>query len=128
MRAMSIQVKLDEGLRQVFITVLRAPHPTKVSEAVLRLTAQRPELGGWDWIIDTRNPFEQATPKELDQIAAAFNAARSKQSYTIFISHDVAGTSERCGLLDLKFLNRRHLVAKNLTEAKHLIPGTMRSI
>lgn len=125
---MSIQVNLDEGLRQVVVTVQRAPQPTKVAESVLRLTSQRPELGGWDWIIDTRNPFEQATPQELDEIASAFNAARSKQSYTIFVSHDVAGTSERCGQLDLKFLDRRHLVAKTLTEAKHLIPRTMRSI
>ncbi len=125
---MSIEVKLDEGLRRVFIALLRGPQPTKVADTVLRLTARRPELGGWDWIIDTRNPFEPATPRELDEIAAAFNIARSKQSYTIFISHDVPATSERCGQLDLKFLNRRHLVARTLSEAKRLIPGTIRSI
>lgn len=125
---MPIQLELDEGLRRVLITVLRASQPTKVSETVLRLTAQRPELGGWDWIIDIRNPFEQANPQELEQIAAAFNAARSKQSYTIFISNDGAATSERCLQLDVKFLNRRHLVAKTLTEARHLIPRTLRSI
>ena len=108
--------------------MLRTPQPIKVAKTVLRPTSQRPEFGGWDWIIGTRTPFEQATPQELDQIAAAFNFARSKQSYTIFISHDVSATSKRCAQLDLKFLNRRHLVTKTLTDAKALSPRTMRSI
>jgi hypothetical protein len=121
---MSIQVKLDEGLRRVFISVPRARRPTKVADTVLRLTRHRRELGSWDWVIDTRNPFEPATPEEIDRIAAAFNAVHSRQSYTIFISLNPA-TNDRCTELDLKFQNRRHLVARTLTEAKALIPDTV---
>ena len=124
---MSIQVKLDEGLRRAWVTVLPEPQTTTVAETVLRLTQRRPALGSWDWIIDTRNPHAQATPEEIDGIAAAFNAVTSKQSYTIFISHDPA-TYGRCALLSRKFSDRRHLVARTVAEASSLLPYSMHSI
>lgn len=124
---MSTQVKLDEGLRRVVITALPLPQTTTVAETILRLIERRPELGGWDWIIDIRNPHEKATPEELGQIAAAFNAARSKQSFTVFVSDDPA-TYDRCALMELKFLDRCHLVAKTMAEAHALIPRTLPSI
>lgn len=124
---MTIQVKLDEGLRRAWITVLPEQETTTVAETVLRLTEQRPVLGSWDWIIDTRHPHTAATPAEIDSIAAAFNAATTKQSYTIFISHDPA-TYGRCALLGRKFLLRRHLVARSLAEATSLLPYEMPSV
>ena len=124
---MCIRVKLDEGLRRAWVTVLPEPQTTTVAETVLRATSQRPILGSWDWIIDTRNPHAQATPEEIDSIAAAFNAVTSKQSYTIFISYD-PGTYDRCALLARKFHHRRHLVARSVAEAKGLLPLSMRSI
>lgn len=124
---MCIQVRLEEGLRRAWLTVLPEPETSTVAATVLRLTAKRPALGGWDWIIDTRNPHAQATPEELDCIAGAFNAMTSQQSYTIFISNDPA-TYDRCALLAQKFLNRRHLVAQSEAEARGLLPLTMHSI
>lgn len=125
--AMSIQVKLEEGLRRAWVTVLPEPETTTVAATVLRLTEQRPALGGWDWVIDTRNPHAQATPEEIDSIAAAFNAVTSRQSYTIFISHDPA-TYDRCAVLGRKFRDRRHLVARSVAEARSLLPHSMHSI
>ncbi|MDQ3125199.1 MAG: hypothetical protein M3Q74_06280 [Pseudomonadota bacterium] len=124
---MSITVKLDEGLHRVWVTVLPEPQTSTVAETVLRLTRQRPVLGRWDWVIDTRNPHAQATPEEIDSIAATFNAVRSKQSYTIFVSTDPA-TYDRCALMARKFLDRRHLVARSLGEAISLLPQNMHSI
>lgn len=124
---MSARFKLDEGLRRVVITVLPGPPTTTVAETVLRLIGRRPELGGWDWIIDIRNPHEKATPEELGRIAAAFNAVRSRQSFTVFVSEDPA-TYDRCAAMELKFLDRCHLVAKTLAEARALIPGSMPDI
>lgn len=124
---MSNQVKLDEGLQRVVVTVLPVYQTTTVAETVLRLTQQRPELGSWDWIIDIRNPHEKATPEELAQIAAAFNAARSKQSFTIFVSDDPA-THDRCAVMELKFLDRCHFVARTMAEAQALIPPIFPSI
>lgn len=124
---MCIRQNLDEGLQRVWLTVLPAPQTATVAETVLRLIRQRPILGSWDWIIDLRAPHEKATPDELDQIATAFNAARSKQSYTIFISADPL-TRDRCTLMDTKFLDRRNLVARTPEEAESLLPRSMRSI
>lgn len=124
---MSVEVKLDHGLRCAWLTVLAGRESTTVAETVLRLSAQRPVLGSWDWVIDTRNPHTQATPEEIDKIAAAFNAVTSKQSYTVFISTD-PGTYERCALLGRKFRYRQHLVARSMSEAVGLLPYSMRSI
>ena len=124
---MCIRVKLDEGLQRAWITVLPEPQTTTVAETIVRLTKQRPALGGWDWIIDVRNPHAQATPEEIETIAAAFNAATSKQSYTIFISDDPA-TYDRCALLGRRFHYRAHLVARNGAQANSLLPETIRAI
>ena len=111
----------------VWVIAVVTPPTVTVAETVLRLTKQRPALGSWDWIFDIREPHEKATADELDQIARAFNAAWSKQSYTIFVSDDPA-TYDRCAVMALKFLDRRHLVAKTMAEAKALLPWTMPSI
>lgn len=120
---MSIQVRIDEQLRQVWVTVLPVPQTTTVAETILALTEQRPALGGWDWIIDTRNPHELATIEEIDRIAGAWNAVNSTQSHTIFIS-DSPSTYDRVALLGRKFRNRRHLVARSPSEARSLLPQT----
>ncbi len=124
---MSVQVRLEEGVRRAWLTVLPKPQTATVAETVLRLTNQRPVLGSWDWIIDIRNPHAQATEEELDLIAKAFNSVTSCQSYIIFISEDPA-TYARCAILAQKFINRRHLVAKGTVDATRLLPFTMHSI
>lgn len=124
---MSIRIKLDEALRRAWVTVLPEPQTATVAETVLQLTKQRPVLGSWDWIIDTRNPHELATHEEIDRIATAFNAVRTRQGYTIFISHDSA-TYDRCAILGRKFLDRRHLVVRSVAEAERLLPENLHSI
>lgn len=124
---MCIRHHLDEGLQRVWLTVLPSPQTATVAETVLGLIRQRPILGSWDWVIDLRAPHEKATPDELEEIATAFNAARSKQSYTIFISEDPL-TRDRCTLLDTKFLDRRNLVSRTPDEAQSLLPSSMRNI
>lgn len=124
---MSVHVKLEEGLKRAWLTVLSEPQTTTVAATILQLTKQRPTLGSWDWIIDLRKPHTQATSEELDNIAVAFNAVTSKQSYTIFVSNDPSA-HDGCARLTQRFLHRRHLVAKSLAEAKALLPKTMHSI
>ena len=121
---MSVLVKLDESLRQVWVTVLPEPQTATVAETLLRLTKQRPVLGSWDWIIDTRNPHELATVEELDRIAAAFNAVTTQPRHTIFISLQ-SSTYDRCAILGRKFRNRRHLVARTPGEAEALLPPSL---
>ncbi|MBJ7446187.1 MAG: hypothetical protein JHC81_01525 [Brevundimonas sp.] len=124
---MSVHVKLEEGLKRAWLTVLPEPQTTTIAATILQLTKQRPTLGSWDWIIDLRKPHTQATSEELDNIAAAFNAVTSKQSYTIFVSNDPSA-HDGCERLAQRFLHRRHLAAKSLAEAKALLPKTMHSI
>ncbi|WP_339933446.1 hypothetical protein [uncultured Brevundimonas sp.] len=121
---MSTRFKLDEGRKRIIVTVLPQPRTTTVADTVISLLEQRAEVGAWDWIFDIRVPHAKATPDELDRIAAAFNAVRSKQSYTIFVSDDPIA-HERCRIMDTKFLDRRHLVASTMRAATALIPRTM---
>lgn len=124
---MSVQVNLEEGLKRAWVTALPGSQTTTVAATILQLTTLRPTLGGWDWIIDIREPHAQATAEELDSIAAAFNAFTSNQSYTIFLSNDPA-IHERCALIAQKFFHRRHLVARSVAEARNLLPTALHSI
>jgi len=118
---MSTEVKLDEARRRVLVTVLPGPETTTVADTALSLTRDRPALGAWDWVIDTRNPHTKATLEEVEAIAAAFNAVGGDKGHTIFVSHDPV-TYQRCALMQRKFNGRRHLVARSPLEAERLLP------
>ena len=122
---MCIEMIIDENYYRVWLSVLPVPQTTTVAETVLRLTTRRPELGSWDWIIDIRAPHEKATLDEVDHIATAFNAARSKQSYTIFITDDPLAP-ERCAFMDTKFVHRRNMFARTPAGAVSLLPKSVR--
>lgn len=83
-------VNHHEGLKRAWGTVLPAPQTATVVATILRLTNQRPTLGAWNWIIDIREPYAQATAEELERLGAVFNAFTVPQSYTIFASNDPA--------------------------------------
>lgn len=124
---MSTKVALSEGLKRVTVTAMPGPVTDTMGETVLRLLRQRKALGGWDWIFDIRQAHVKATADELEEIAAAFNAATSKQSYTIFVSDDPA-VYERCKIMDRKFVDRIHLVTRDMRTASGLIPVAIPSI
>lgn len=121
---MTTKTQIDEARRRVLVSVAAQPQTETMADTILRLLGKRPELGGWDWVLDIRNPHEKASAEELEQIAAAFNAQTSRQSYTIFVSHDPM-TYDRCALLGAKFRHRCHLVARDLAEAQRLLPQNM---
>nr|WP_295236699.1 hypothetical protein [uncultured Brevundimonas sp.] len=109
------------------ITAKTADRTPTVAETVLQIIGRRPDLGRWDWIFDLREPHEKATTEQLDQIAQVFNAVRGERSYTVFVSRDPE-TYARCALMDLKFLDRRHIVAPTMAEAEALIPRVVPSV
>ncbi len=119
--------RIDEGVQFVIVSARTDPASPTVAETILGLLKRRPEMGGWDWIIDLSRPFERAKPEEIDQISRAFNAMRSRQAYTVFISVE-SETWDRCRELDKRFLDRVHLVAPTMAAARALLPVSMRSI
>ena len=108
---MTTSTQIFERLRRVVVAVTAAPETETVGQTVLRLLKARPELGGWDWVLDIRNPHEKAPMAELEQIASAFNERTSTMAYTVFVSSD-PGTYDRCALLGARFQRRCHLVAR----------------
>lgn len=121
------QYSIDENRRRIVITAKTADRTPTVAETVLQIIGRRPDLGRWDWIFDIREPHEKATTEPLDQIAEVFNAMRGERSYTIFVSSDPE-TYARCALMDLKFLDRRHIVAPTRKEAEALITTVVPSV
>ena len=98
-----------------------------MAATILGLLDRRPNIASWDWIIDVRCAHQQATPSEIDQIAAAFNAATSQQGFVIYVSEDPASYN-RCAMIAPKFRNRCFLVAHTVSSAKSLLPRHMPSI
>ncbi|HZV84195.1 MAG TPA: hypothetical protein VFF48_04330, partial [Brevundimonas sp.] len=89
-----------------------------------RLKQAKHGLGGWDWVLDIRNPHEKASMAELEQIASAFNERTSTTAYTVFVSSDPV-TYDRCALLGARFQRRCHLVARDMAEVERLLPQAM---
>ncbi|HST90747.1 MAG TPA: hypothetical protein VLJ13_00945 [Brevundimonas sp.] len=121
---MTTSTQISERLRRVVVAVTAAPETETVGQTVLRLLKARPELGGWDWVLDIRNPHEKAPLEELEQIAAAFNQRTTTMAYTVFVSTDPA-TYDRCALLGARFQRRCHLVARDMAEVERLLPQAM---
>jgi len=118
---MTTTTQISERLQRVVVAVAPGPETETVAQTVLRLLAARPELGGWDWVLDIRNPHEKASLDELEQIAAAFNQRTASMAYTIFVSSAPA-TYDRCALLGARFQRRCHLVARDMAEVERLLP------
>jgi hypothetical protein len=119
-------ISIVEAERCVVVAASAQPGAT-VAATILDLLDRRTNIAGWDWIIDVRCAHQQATPSEIDQIATAFNAATSRQSFVIYVSEDPA-SQHRCSMIAPKFRNRCFLVADTLSSAKSLLPRTMQSI
>ena len=121
---MTTSTQISERLRRVVVAVKAAPETETVGQTVIRLLEARPELGGWDWVLDIRNPHEKASLEELEQIAAASNQRTSSMAYTVFVSQD-PGTYDRLPLLGARFQRRCHLVARDMAEVERLLPQAM---
>lgn len=121
---MSIDIKLDRGIRRVWLTVLAEPQTTTVAETTVQLVKQHPAVASWDWIIDIRNPHAKATPKEMDSVFSAFSAKGEEGHFTIFVSNDTSAY-DLCALLGRKFPHRRYLAARSRAEAEALLPQRM---
>ncbi|HZV83665.1 MAG TPA: hypothetical protein VFF48_01650 [Brevundimonas sp.] len=121
---MTTSTHISERLRRVVVAVKACAETETVGQTVLRLLKARPELGGWDWVLDIRNPHEKASLEELEEIASAFNERTSTMAYTVFVSSD-PGTYDRCALLGARFQRRCHLVARDMAEVERLLPQAM---
>ncbi|WP_284876977.1 hypothetical protein [Brevundimonas sp. MEB006b] len=121
------QYNIDENRRRIVITAKTADRTPTVAETVLQIIGRRPDLGRWEWIFDIREPHEKATTEQLDQITEVFNVVCGEHSCTIFVSSDPE-TYARCALMDLKFIDRRHIVAPTMKEGEALIPRVVPSV
>lgn len=118
---MSVDIKLERGVRRVWLTVLAEPPTTTVAETAVQLVKQHPAVAGWDWIIDLRISHAKATPKEMDSIVSAFSAKDGEGCFTIFVSNDTSAY-DLCALLGRNLPHRRYLAARSRAEAKALLP------
>ncbi|HYC74525.1 hypothetical protein [Brevundimonas sp.] len=124
---MSVDIKLERGLRRVWLTVLAEPPKARVAETAVQLVKQHPGVAGWDWIIDLRVSHAKATPEEMDSIFSAFSAKGQEGNCTIFISND-SSAYDLCALLGRKFPHRRYLAARSRAEAEALLPQRTQGI
>lgn len=124
---MSVDIKLDRGIRRVWLTVLAEPQTIPVAETAVQLVKQHPAVADWDWIIDIRNPHAKATSNEMDSIVSAFSSKADAGGFTIFVSNDTSAY-DLCALLGRTFPHRRYLAARSRAEAEALLPQRMQTI
>ena len=124
---MSVDIKLDRGIRRVWLAVLAEPQTITVAETAVQLVKQHPAVANWDWIIDVRNPHAKASPKEMDSIVSAFSMKGDEGGFTIFVTKDTS-VYDLCAQLGRNFLHRRYLAVGSLAEAEALLPQRTQTI
>lgn len=104
---MDIEHCIDESSRRVLMTIGETATGGAVSRRIAALTADRPELAGWDWIQDVRESRAEVDNADIAAVAEAFAAAPPGPCWTIFVSHD-PNLGLWCKVMDAMFRGRLH--------------------
>ncbi|AQR63090.1 hypothetical protein BZG35_16585 [Brevundimonas sp. LM2] len=103
------------------VLVLRGPlTASRLTDEIIQLVQQRPELAGWDWINAVGGHVPDATLSDVERLAAVFRAAEPPAALTVFVSRDPA-LPAWSSVMDHMFGNRRHFTALSIDQAASLI-------
>lgn len=120
---MAVTISVDEQRRRAVATV---PPGTRLAEFVVAIVDEierRPDLSGWDWLIDDQGPMDDVNVEGMTQVAAAYNRHRPE---TAPLRHTVVVTTDRffgpwAKVMDLYFVQRLHHSAPTLAVAHQLL-------
>ena len=122
---MAIEHRFDESARRVFMKMGEDATGAAVSRHIAALTADRPELAGWDWIQDVRENRGQVENADIAVVAEAFAGAPPGPCWTIFVSHD-RNLDLWCKVMDPLFQGRQHRTAPT-PEAAEMVLDSLRA-
>lgn len=111
---MPVSFVIDEARSCVFVTPSPTARGSAVTDVIVRLVQERPELANWNWVHDLRDTSGEADQSDVNRVAEAFLVARNgvdaKPCVTVFITLDRAFPLW-AKVMDGLFPGRQHLTA-----------------
>jgi hypothetical protein len=104
---MDIEHCIDDPAGRVFLKVGERATGAGVARYIAGLTAERPEVAGWDWVQDVREGSGEVGNADVAVVAEAFAIAPPGPCWTVFVSHD-PNLSLWCKVMDPMFRGRQH--------------------
>lgn len=114
-----MRYSIDEDA-QILHVDMAAGAAEKLLSTTLALIGDRPELCGWDWIVEGRPLPDDATADHLARLAQSWGPPPTVGAVTVFVAHDPL-LHLWAKVMDFQFARRKHLVTRELEEARRLI-------
>jgi hypothetical protein len=111
---------IDEQAQILWMDLVSAGSANRVLEATLALIAARPELCGWDWIVECHPLPDDATADHLHALSEAWGPPPEVEAITVFVTQDKL-LHLWARVLDFQFTRRKHLITLDLESARKLI-------
>lgn len=115
-----MRYEIDEQAQILWADLVSAGSADRVLEAMLGLIGARPELCGWDWIIECYPLPQDATADHLKILSEAWGPPPAVEAITVFVTQDKL-LHLWARALDFQFTRRKHLIARDVDGARDLI-------
>ena len=111
-----MKYRIDDGPRLFHIDLMDGVSAERALEEVLAVVQARPELWGWDWIVNVSFVPEDASVEQIARLALAYGTPRDVEALTMLVSGD-ANLHLWAKVMDFQFPRRKHRVTATLDSA-----------
>lgn len=101
---------IDDDARLFRIDLNSGVSAARALDLAMAVLAERPDLWGWDWIVDARVTPEDASFEQITRLAMAYEVRPEIEVLTLLVSHD-SYLHLWARVMDFQFPRRRHRVA-----------------
>lgn len=112
-----MRYQIDEEARLFHLDLNSGVSAETALGEVLAIIKARPELWGWDWIVEADTTPCDASFEQIARLASAFDTPPSFEVLTLLVSRD-ASLPMWARVMDFQFPRRRHVVVLSLDEAR----------
>ncbi|NBB65114.1 hypothetical protein GVN18_38300 [Pseudomonas sp. ODNR1LW] len=115
-----MRYEIDEQAQNLWMDLVSAGSADRVLEATLALIGARPELCGWDWIVECDPLPDDARADHLKILSEVWGPPPEVEAITVFVTQDKL-LHLWARALDFQFTRRKHLIARDVESARDLI-------
>lgn len=112
--------EIDEANKILLLDLVSAGSADRVLEATIDLITLRPELCGWDWIVECEPIPDDATIQHLSRLAEAWGPPPAVEAVTVFVTQDRL-LYLWARVLDFQFVRRKHMIERDIDAARRLV-------
>ena len=115
-----MRYRIEDDVRVFHLDLNSGVSAAKALEKALDVIKIRPDLWGWDWIVQARITPADASFEQIGRLARVFYTPPEDEVLSVLVSHD-GSLPLWARVMDFQFPRRRHVVVATLEEAHERI-------